>query len=96
MEITITEAATDWYERELDVETGDALRFFVRYGGVGGRIPGFSLGIATEQPDSILTSTVVNGITYFIDTVDAWYFENNDLMIEFDEQLDEPQFTYKA
>ncbi len=96
MEIKITEAATNWYERELDVGTGDALRFFVRYGGVGGRIPGFSLGITTEQPDAILTSTEVNGITYFIETADAWYFENNDLIIDLDEQLDEPQFTYKA
>jgi len=96
MEIKITEKATAWYERELDVEAGDALRFFVRYGGVGGRIPGFSLGINTEQPNVIYSSTSLNGITYFIEEMDAWYFEGYDLMIELDEQLQEPQFTYEA
>ncbi len=96
MEIKITEAATNWYEQELDVETGDALRFFFCFGGVGGRIPGFSLGINTEQPNVIHSSISFNGITYFIEEMDAWYFDGYDLMIDLDEQLQEPQFTYEA
>lgn len=96
MEIKITDEATNWYEKELNVETGDAVRFFVRYGGIGGRIPGFSLGINLEQPHTIHASTSINGVTYFIEESDAWYFEGNNLVIQFDEQLEEPQFKYES
>lgn len=96
MEIKITDDATDWYERELEVKAGDSIRFFVRYGGVGGRIPGFSLGINLEQPNTVHASISINGITYYIEEADAWYFDENNLMVHLDEKLQEPQFTYEA
>lgn len=96
MEINMTDGAISWYEKELEVEAGDAIRFFVRYGGVGGRIPGFSLGINLEQPNAVHTSTLKNGITYFIEETDAWYFDGHDLTVQIDEQLEEPQFKYQA
>lgn len=96
MKINISDQATNWYEQELNIESGDAIRFFVRYGGVGGRIPGFSLGISVEEPDIIHTSITKNGIVYFIDEADAWYFDHHDLTVTLDEQLDEPQFIYES
>lgn len=33
MNITINEDALNWYKEELDLESGDQVRFFVRYGG---------------------------------------------------------------
>lgn len=96
MEIKVTSEATKWYEQELDVSEGDSIRFFVRYGGVGGRIPGFSLGINLEEPTSVHTSTSINGITYFIEEMDAWYFDGNNLTVQLDKTLQEPQFRYDA
>ncbi len=84
----------DWYRTELDIDELKALRFFVRYGGVGGKIPGFSLGIRSEQPEAIHASTKSNGITFFIEEADAWYFEGCDLEIKFNRQLNEPEFHY--
>jgi len=91
----ISEAAAKWYKEELDLEEQDTVRFFVRYGGVGGRIPGFSLGVSVVPPKQIHTSTTVNNLQFYIEEEDAWYFDKHDLVITFDEQLDEPQFTYQ-
>lgn len=94
MEISISEDAANWYKSEYGIVKAD-LRFFVRYGGMGGNIPGFSLGVSLEPPDSMHTSTVVNGIRFFIEEIDAWYFEGKDLKITYNEKTNEPQFAFQ-
>lgn len=44
MEIHLSKDARDWFHQEMEVEAGEAVRFFVRYGGDGLQ-PGFSLGV---------------------------------------------------
>ncbi|MBO1004599.1 HesB/YadR/YfhF family protein [Pseudogracilibacillus auburnensis] len=95
MDIVISEEAVQWYKKELEISHKETLRFFVRYGGVGGHIPGFSLGINIEEPNVIHTSTTVNDIQFFIEEDDAWYFADKDLVISYDKEMDEPQFTYQ-
>lgn len=94
MELTVSEEAANWYKNELELEENVDVRFFVRYGGVGGRIPGFSLGINIESPDLVHTSTTVNKLHFFIAEEDAWYFEDENLDVTMNDKLDEPQFTY--
>lgn len=93
MEIQISEEAVNWYKEEFDVESA-AFRFFVRYGGVGDLIPGFSLGVNMESPNNPAVSTTVNGIRFFIEEADCWYFDNKNLNITLDEKQLEPQFAY--
>lgn len=33
MNMKVNKDALDWYKEELELETGDQVRFFVRYGG---------------------------------------------------------------
>lgn len=96
MRIIISEEAAHWYKEELDLTESAYVRFYVRYGGVGGNVPGFSIGLANEPPTQMHTSVKVNHITFYIEEQDAWYFEGKDLIITFNEQLNEPQFTYEA
>lgn len=96
MQIIISEEAVHWYKTELDIVGPTYIRFYVRYGGIGGNVPGFSLGITIESPSDMHTSIKVDNITFFIEKSDRWYFEDKDLFISFDEQLNEPQFTYKT
>lgn len=79
MNMKVTKGALDWYKEELDLETGDHVRFFVRYGGCSNVQKGFSLGILKDRPMNIGTSTEVEGITFFIEESDLWYFDNHDL-----------------
>lgn len=96
MELTITNEAAQWYEDELNIEDGKYLRFHVRYGGVGGLVPGFSLGVNMDEPQMIFTSCQINNITFFIEESDAWYFEDKkSLTVTIDENSSEPVFTYE-
>ena len=94
MDIHITEEAVAWYKEAYDEGT-ETLRFFVRYGGFGGNVPGFSLGVMPEKPFEVHASTKVNNLTLFIEEADAWYFDNKDLYISLNEEKTEPQFAYQ-
>jgi len=94
MKLIISKEAAQWYKKELDVEDTDTLRFYVRYGGVGGKIPGFSLGIKVDHPQNIHASTELEGVLFFVEQTDGWYFEESDLNISFDDKRQEPVMNY--
>ena len=83
MKITLSEDAAKWYEQELNL-----------YGGNSTIQTGFSLGIQVEEPMSVGTAITKNGINYFIEEADLWYFDSKDLMIQMDHALNEPAFSY--
>nr|WP_010530729.1 hypothetical protein [Lentibacillus jeotgali] len=93
MSLSITHEAADWYKKEFDIDDQSYLRFFVRYG-FGGQIPGFSLGVGYDVPDNMFASSNVNGIMFFIENKDAWYFDGKDLTIQLDDTTREPKFIY--
>lgn len=93
MKLEITNEAAHWYKKELHLTDKEQIRLFVRFGD-GGNIPGFSLGIRVSEPMKVLTSQEVDGIYFFIEEDDAWYFEDTDLRIELDQNLHEPRFRY--
>lgn len=95
MDIIISEAAVNWFKEEYDLTDSETLRFFVRYGGFGGNIPAFSLGVNRESPNDIHAATTVDEITFYVEESDAWYFEDKDLIVSLNESLNEPAFEYK-
>ncbi|MFS0782123.1 HesB/YadR/YfhF family protein [Bacillus sp. 1P06AnD] len=95
MKIYITDQAAQWYQEELDLEKGDSVRFFARYGGESTIQAAFSLGISPEQPENAVVSVEKNGMLYFIDESDLWYFDNKDLYVDFSTEKDEPTYTVK-
>lgn len=95
MKLDITEDALKWYENEYEITENTDLRLFVRYGGVGGLIPGFSLGISLEEPNDIFVKKEINKLTFYIEQEDKWYFDNHDLYIGFNQKLKEPEFIYQ-
>jgi len=92
MNITISNEAVEWYIDEMDLKNGNFVRFYARYGGSSQIQKGFSLGISTEEPDQIGTKTTLNGITFYIEEKDLWYFDEHDLHIAFNPTLKEPEF----
>ena len=94
MKLNISKEAANWYKEELHINEVINLRFFVRYGGVGGKVPGFSLGITPDTPEDIHASAEIDGITFFVEETDAWYFEESDLQIKLDNVLNEPELKY--
>jgi len=94
MNIQISSEAAAWYKRELDLSNGDFVRFFVRYGGYSTVQSGFSLGVSNEEPVDMAVKIENEGITFYIEEKDVWYFDDHDLSIEFQSEQDEPAFHY--
>ncbi|PGM45879.1 cytoplasmic protein, partial [Bacillus cereus] len=68
--------------------------FIVRYGGDSSIQPGYSLEIATEKPDGDVVSIEIDGIRFFVDFDDLWYFQNYDLVVSYHIETEEIQFNY--
>ena len=95
MDITLTDAALEWFKDEMEVETGDTIRFYARYGGSSPFHEGFSLGMTREEPIEIAVQTVIDGITYYIDEKDKWFFYEHNLHVDVDRTIDELKYDYK-
>jgi len=94
LNIKISNEAVDWYKEELTLSSGAYIRFFVRYGGHSNIQAGFSLGISQERPVHPIVLTEQDGVTFFIEENDLWFFDGHDLIIGFNEKLGEPEFSY--
>ncbi|GAA5416043.1 hypothetical protein Pryu01_01075 [Paraliobacillus ryukyuensis] len=96
MELSITQPAANWFISEMDLSEGDFVRFFVRYGGHGGVHKGFSLGISTNNtPNDPATQVVKQGITFYVEKSDAWYFEGMNFHIKYSRKFDDIDFVIK-
>lgn len=94
MKLTIDNKATDWYINELQLKKGDKVQFFVRYGGCSNVQKGFSLGVVKQNPEEVGSSVESKGITFFVENRDLWYFDDHDLHVDLDENVEEPVFHY--
>ncbi|UOQ42950.1 HesB/YadR/YfhF family protein [Halobacillus salinarum] len=95
MNLTLTEQAANWYEKELDLPKDASLRFYVRYGGSGGLQPGFSLAIKRQTPENPIAEENINEVTYFVEEEDSWYFDDQSIIVELNEAWEEPEFKYE-
>lgn len=97
MQLTVTTEVAHWYKEEMfSAEDVKYIRFFPRYGGFSEHIPGFSIGINNDTPDSPLVQIEKEAITFFIEENDSWYFEDVNLEVTLDKDLEEPKFTIVA
>ncbi|HFK1788656.1 MULTISPECIES: HesB/YadR/YfhF family protein [Bacillus cereus group] len=48
-----------------------------------------SLEIVAEQPDGEIVSVEKEGILFFVDVDDLWYFQNYDLVVGYHEEMEE-------
>ncbi|OCA91977.1 HesB/YadR/YfhF family protein [Pseudobacillus wudalianchiensis] len=94
MNIQVGEKARAWFKNEMDVNQGDYVRFFVRYGGSSPLHEGFSLGVSKDEPMEIGVKSELDGVVYFIEQKDLWYFDGHDLRVNYNEKLDEPEYEY--
>lgn len=94
MEIHLSKDARDWFHNEMEVESGETVRFFVRYGGAGLQ-PGFSLGVTKDNPYEAVVRLKEDDVLYFIEEADQWYFDEHDLHVTVDDELGELSYSYE-
>lgn len=94
MKIQVNSQAKKWFKDEMNASNGDFIRFYVRYGGSSPIQTGFSLGASKEEPVEPAVTAHYEGVTYFIEERDLWYFDGHHLHVEFSEKLAEPVYDY--
>ncbi|MCR6111410.1 hypothetical protein HXA35_13760 [Bacillus sp. A301a_S52] len=94
MNMTVTNDAVEWFKKELDVESGDHVQFFVRYGGCGNFQSGFSLGVAVKAPDEEAVSDDKEGIHFYVEQKDEWYFDGADFEVIYDKDEQEIKYNH--
>ncbi|GFZ86032.1 hypothetical protein GCM10010978_27600 [Compostibacillus humi] len=96
MKITISEEANRWFIEEMGLEKGDKVRFFGKLYGKTDVHDNFSVGMRLDEPEDILTQIELDGITYFIDKRDEWFFSGYDFEITYDKENDDVIYRFVA
>ena len=94
MEIKLSNEAINWFKEEMEVEDGDFIRFYARYGGSSPFHEGFSLGMNREQPHEIGSETIVENIHFYIEKSDEWFFNDHHLVVDMDQDSEELNYSY--
>lgn len=94
MKLTITPPAQKWFEEEVGVTSDSGIRFYGKIYGKTDVHDGFSIAMSVEAPDQPLVKEEIDGITYFIEETDDWFFKGYDLLVDYDEEKDEPKYKF--
>ncbi|MBA1434649.1 HesB/YadR/YfhF family protein [Bombilactobacillus bombi] len=94
MKMTVSSAAQQWYRENIDLKPGDGLHFYGKVYGKTNVHNGFSLAFQKQKPQHPHYETVLEGISYFFDDEDVWFFTGYDLQIDYDSKIDSPTYTF--
>ncbi|GAA0306377.1 uncharacterized protein YneR [Gracilibacillus halotolerans] len=96
MKIEVSEKALQWFKDEVGLEQGDSVRFFTQIYGSSPIQEGYALAFTIENDLSDASVQVESdGITFFVNETDLWFFKDYNLYVEYDEKLDEVEYQYK-
>lgn len=82
MKINVTEEALQFFKDEMEVEAGQTVRLFAKYGGSTDLTHGFSVGVITEDIDNAVVETNADGIRFVVAEQDEWLFQGQDVNVE--------------
>ncbi|MBO0454039.1 MULTISPECIES: HesB/YadR/YfhF family protein [Enterococcus] len=94
MELTITPKAQEWFKRELELAEGQGIKFYGKVYGKTQVHDGFSVGMSVDTPESPLIEEIVSGMMFFVEESDEWFFKGYDLVVDYDERLEEPKYEF--
>jgi len=95
MLISIDERALAWFHNEFDSKKPLSIRMFPQYAGLGEKHKGYSLAFSAETPTNIGYTQEINGITFFVEGNDVWFFEDTEMVLSFNDQIDEINISFK-
>ncbi|WP_214764070.1 HesB/YadR/YfhF family protein [Exiguobacterium sp. s141] len=82
MKINVTEEALQFFKDEMEVEAGQTVRLFAKYGGSTDLTHGFSVGVIIEDIDNAAVETEADGIRFVVAEQDEWLFQGQDVNVE--------------
>jgi uncharacterized protein YneR len=95
MDIVISKTAFQWFKEEVELKTGDKVKFYPKVYGNSPVQEGFSLGFTVDNyPIDIISSFEAEGMLFYIEERDVWFFNGHDLHVNFNEEMDEVEYSY--
>lgn len=94
MKIVIEPKAAQWFKEEVGIREGYGIQFKSKIYGNSPINEGFGLSVDIDIPNHPATTTEENGILFFIEEEDTWFFGEHDLLVSYDETYQEPKYIY--
>lgn len=95
MKLQITDAAAKWFKEEAEFEQGDLVKFFPKFYGKSPVQECYSLGFTRDsESHDIAVREEAEGIIFYIERDDLWYFDGHDLQVDYNKDIDELQYIY--
>ncbi|CAM3862582.1 HesB/YadR/YfhF family protein [Mesobacillus zeae] len=93
--ITIENHALKWFESEFSTQKPFFIRLYPQYAGFGEKNKGYSLAFSLEQPANAAEQQEIDGITFYFESNDTWFFQDTDVEIKVCDQTSEICASYK-
>ncbi|MBO1308703.1 iron-sulfur cluster biosynthesis protein [Enterococcus sp. 669A] len=94
MKLTVTPAAQKWFKEEIVVNEGQGIKFYGKVYGKTQVHDGFSVGMSVDTPEKPLITENVGDMLFFVEEADEWFFKRYDLVVDYDDNLDEPKYEF--
>jgi len=91
VKINVSKEAAQWFIEELDLKENDSIKF---YGKVYGPFDGFSIGMDKVEPSKAEVMVTVEGVNFYVEQNDAWFFDNQDLNVTYDNDRKEVSYQF--
>lgn len=92
MKLSLTQPAIHWFKREMGLTEGQMVRFYIRQGGYQA-YNGFSIGLTVnDEPTDAISLIQADGLIFFIEQKDAWFFDGQDLKVKYSRKKEEIEY----
>lgn len=95
MTIKIDQEALKWFEREFETSKPFHIRLYPQYAGFGDKNKGYSLAFSLEAPAVAAEQQEMNGITFYVESNDTWFFDDTEVEIKYSDADGEIFTNYK-
>ena len=83
------------FKEEVEVEAGNKVQFNVQIYGTSPIREGYSLAFKLDNDDSKKSVSVEkDGIEFYVEEQDVWFFDGYDLKVAYDEDKEEVKYEY--
>ncbi|WP_071394885.1 HesB/YadR/YfhF family protein [Bacillus tuaregi] len=95
MQMVIHDTALKWFKEEMGLEAGEKVKFFAKIYGSSPVQENYTLGFTRDnEPIDVGVSVEKDGIVFYVEASDIWYFDGHDLHVHYNEAIDEVEFEY--
>ena len=94
MKVTVTPKVLEWFKKEIVLEPGQGIRFFGKVYGSTQVHEGSSVGMTVDRPERVMFQETIDGVLFFIDKNDDWFFRGYNVVVDYDEELHEPTYIF--